>query len=252
MRNPCDGATAPKATRPELTVWTPEQRRRVPARHARASGARPLCAGADDRYAARRIARVEMGDIDCRRRDARGTARLAVAARDRDSCSGAQDGAVTAQASTSARRALRRPAPHKDRQRSSAHAAVSAWTDTRLVFCDAMGDPLSPTNETKRFQRAAAAGGVAPHPLPRLAPHRGDDPARQGRTRQARLARCSGTPRSRLTLDTYSHVIPANAQRCGGGDGCGVQRVTRSFAVSFAVNHRERRERCSRRSIFRA
>ena len=34
----------------------------------------------------------------------------------------------------------------------------SAWSEHGLVFCDAVGEPLSPTNETKRFQRAVTAG----------------------------------------------------------------------------------------------
>ena len=49
------------------------------------------------------------------------------------------------------------PAPAR---RRSAQVAGAAWNDNGLLFCDAFGDPLSPTNETKRFQRAAGKVGV--------------------------------------------------------------------------------------------
>jgi integrase len=76
------------------------------------------------------------------------------------------------------------------------------------VFCDAIGDPLSPTNETKRFQRAAAKVG-----LPVIRFH---DLRHTAATillikgvHVKLVSEMLGHSTIVLTLDTYSHVIPA-------------------------------------------
>jgi integrase len=76
------------------------------------------------------------------------------------------------------------------------------------VFCDAVGDPLSPTNETKRFQRATTLTG-----LPEI---RFYDLRHTAATillikgvHVKLVSEMLGHSTITLTLDTYSHVIPA-------------------------------------------
>jgi len=87
-------------------------------------------------------------------------------------------------------------------------AAGAAWNDCGLVFCDAMGEPLSPTNETKRFQRAVASAG-----LPAIRFHDLRHTAATillGKGVHVKLvSEMLGHSTIVLTLDTYSHVIPA-------------------------------------------
>jgi integrase len=97
---------------------------------------------------------------------------------------------------------------HKDRQTFERHAADLAWTTHDLVFCDAGGEPLSPTNETKRIQRAGAAVG-----LPSIRFHDMRHTAAtillvQG-VHVKLVSEMLGHSTITLTLDTYSHVIPA-------------------------------------------
>ena len=46
---------------------------------------------------------------------------------------------------------------HQNRQAFERRAAGDKWAESDLVFCTAEGAPFSPTNETKRFQRAVTA-----------------------------------------------------------------------------------------------
>ena len=97
---------------------------------------------------------------------------------------------------------------HQDRQAWARSAAGAAWNDNGLVFCDAIGDPLSPTNETKRFQRVAAKVD-----LPVIRFH---DLRHTAATillikgvHVKLVSEMLGHSTITLTLDTYSHVIPA-------------------------------------------
>lgn len=97
---------------------------------------------------------------------------------------------------------------HKDRQAFDRHAAGEGWNDNALVFCDTVGEPLSPTNETKRFQRAVAAAG-----LPAIRFH---DLRHTAATilltkgiHVKLVSEMLGHSTIVLTLDTNSHVIPA-------------------------------------------
>ena len=76
------------------------------------------------------------------------------------------------------------------------------------VFYDAAGDPLSPTKETKRFQRATTVTG-----LPEIRFH---TPRHTAATillakgvHVKLVSEMLGHSSIVLTLDTYSHVIPA-------------------------------------------
>ncbi len=225
-RNPCDGATSPKAPRAELNVWSPEEADTflLATREHRLHALYVLALTTGMRQG--ELLGLRWSDIDsmpepspcgapCNGSEASG------------SCSPNQRQRAPAARFISVQTALAALRAHQDRQAFERHAVGAAWNDNDLVFCDAVGDPLSPTNETKRFQRAAAVAGTPAHPLPRPAPHCGDDPARQRRARQARL----GDARAFHDRADARHLLPRHprhARRCRRGDGCGVQRVTRS------------------------
>jgi len=76
------------------------------------------------------------------------------------------------------------------------------------VFCDVVGEPLSPTIETKRFQRAVAAAGLPAihfhdlrHTAATVLLAKGVD--------VKLVSGMLGHSTILQTLDTYSHVIPA-------------------------------------------
>ena len=74
------------------------------------------------------------------------------------------------------------------------------------MFCDAVGEPLSPTNETKRFQRAVKAAGLLAirfHDMRHTAAS-----ILLARDVHVKLvSEMLGHSTIVLTLDTYSHII---------------------------------------------
>lgn len=83
-----------------------------------------------------------------------------------------------------------------------------AWTETNLIFCDALGKPLSPTNETNRFQRAVSAAKLPPirfHDMRHTAATVFIAKGVHVKLESEMLGHSSIV----LTLDTSSHVIPA-------------------------------------------
>jgi integrase len=97
---------------------------------------------------------------------------------------------------------------HKDRPTWARNAAGDAWTECGLVFCTATGSALYPANETKRFQRAATAAK-----LPAIRFHDMRHTAATILLSQGihvkLVSEMLGHGTVSLTLDTYSHVIPA-------------------------------------------
>jgi integrase len=96
----------------------------------------------------------------------------------------------------------------KDRQAFDRHNTGSAWTDNALVFWNAVGEPLSPTNETKRFQRAGVAAGVPPIRFHDMRHTAATILLAKG-VHVKVVSEMLGHSTITLTLDTYSHVIPA-------------------------------------------
>jgi integrase len=86
-------------------------------------------------------------------------------------------------------------------------ASGAEWNALDLVFCTIDGSPLSPTNETKRFQQAAAQAG-----LPAIRFHDMRHTAATmllSRGVHVKLvSELLGHSSITLALDTYSHVIP--------------------------------------------
>jgi integrase len=102
-------------------------------------------------------------------------------------------------------RALR---AHRPRQLEDRLAAGARWHDSDLVFTTALGTPLDSRNVTRRFQAALERAG-----LPRLRFHDLRHTAASLMLAQGVPARVVmetlGHSQISLTLNTYSHVVPA-------------------------------------------
>jgi integrase len=206
-RNPCDGATSPKVPRAELTVWGAGDADAflLATREHRMHGLYVLALTTGMRQG--ELLGLKWADIDF------DTGTLAVR-RALQWQRGIGLAFVEPKTARSRRKihlsqtALFALRAHKDRQAFDRHAAGAAWNELGLVFCDAAGEPLSPTNETKRFQRAVAATG-----LPAIRFH---DLRHTAATillakgvHVKLVSEMLGHSTIVLTLDTYSHVIPA-------------------------------------------
>jgi integrase len=207
LRNPCDGAQAPRVARAEMRAWTPEQADAF------------LTSTRDHRMHALYILALTTGmrqgelhglkwaDIDL-------TAGSLAVKRALQWQRGIGLAFVEPKTTRSRRKihlsqiALTALRAQKDRQAFDRHNAGSAWTEHGLVFCDAIGEPLSPTNETKRLQRAGVVAGLPPirfhdmrHPAATILLVKG--------VHVKLVSEMLGHSAITLTLDTYSHVIPA-------------------------------------------
>jgi integrase len=107
---------------------------------------------------------------------------------------------------------------HKDRQIFARRDAGEYWQDQDLVFCNALGGPLDPSHQSAVFQQAASviadAGKQANGPaFPVIRFH---DMRHTAATillakgvHVKLVSEMLGHSTITLTLDTYSHVIPA-------------------------------------------
>jgi integrase len=206
-RNPCDGAQKPRVARVEMNVWTPVEADAflLATREHRMHALYVLALTTGMRQG--ELLGLNWAAIDLN------TGTLAV----RRALQWQRgNGLVFTEPKTARSRrkihlsqtALAALRAHKDRQKFERHAADLAWTTHDLVVCDAVGEPLSPTNETKRFQRAVAAAG-----LPAIRFH---DLRHTAATillakgvHVKLVSEMLGHSTITLTLDTYSHVIPA-------------------------------------------
>lgn len=206
-RNPCDGATAPRAARAELTVWSPQEADRF----LLATREHPLHAlyvlALTTGMRQGELLGLRWGDVDLKA----GTLGVQRALQWQRGAGIVFTEPKTARSrrkihlSQTALVALR---AHQDRQTFARNAADEAWNGNDLVFCDAIGNPLSPTNETKRFQRAAAAAKV---PVIRFHDlrHTAATILLIKGVHVKLVSEMLGHSTITLTLDTYSHVIPA-------------------------------------------
>jgi integrase len=206
-RNPCDGAQKPRVPRVEMTVWTPPEADAflIATREHRLHALYVVALTTGMRQG--ELLGLKWADIDW----TAGT--LAV-----HRCLQWQrgNGLVFIEPKTARSRrpvhlsqlALTALRAHKDRQAFDHRAAGEHWSASDLVFCTTEGVPLSPTNETKRFQRATAAAG-----LPAIRFH---DLRHTAATillvkgvHVKLVSEMLGHSTIVLTMDTYSHVIPA-------------------------------------------
>jgi integrase len=96
----------------------------------------------------------------------------------------------------------------KDRQAFDRIAAGSAWDHNDLVFCNAAGEPVSPTNETKRFQRVGIAAVLPPIRFHDMRHTAATILLAKG-VHVKLVSEMLGHSSMTLTLDTYSHVLTA-------------------------------------------
>jgi integrase len=206
-RNPCDGATAPKAGRAELTVWNPREADAFLV----ASREHPFYA----LYVLALTSGMRQGELlGLRWSDVDVNAGTMAVRRALQWQRGVGLVFIEPKTARSRRKvhlsqtALVALRAHQDRQIWARNAAGEAWNDHDLVFYNAIGNPLSPTNETKRFQRAAAATKVPVIRFHDLRHTAATILLSQG-VHVKLVSEMLGHSTITLTLDTYSHVIPA-------------------------------------------
>jgi integrase len=82
------------------------------------------------------------------------------------------------------------------------------WSEHGLVFCDAVSESLSLTSETRRFQRAGIEAGLPPIRFHDMRHTAATILLAKG-VHVKLVSEMLGHSTITLTLDTYSHVIPA-------------------------------------------
>jgi integrase len=206
-RNPCDGAQGPRATRSEMKVWTPEEADAflVATRDHRMHALYVLALSTGMRQG--ELLGLKWDDLDLSagtlsvRRSLqwqRGTGYAFVepkTARSRRSVHLSQKAIASLRA-------------HKDRQAWDRKTAGDEWSEADLVFCNALGGPLAPSHQTAAFKAATAAA--------KLPPIRFHDMRHTAATillakgvHVKLVSEMLGHSTIVLTLDTYSHLIPA-------------------------------------------
>lgn len=206
-RNPCDGVKPPRVPRAEMHAWTAEQAAAflTATRDHRLHALYTLALSTGMRQG--ELLGLRWADIDWQA----GT--LAVRR-----CLQWQrgNGLVFTEPKTArsrrtihlSRHTLTALRAHQDRQTFERKAEGQAWADGDLVFCDDSGAPLSPTNETKRFQRAVKAAGLPEIRFHDLRHTAASILLAKG-VHVKLVSEMLGHSTITLTLDTYSHVIPA-------------------------------------------
>jgi integrase len=206
-RNPCDGAQGPRATRSEMKVWTPEEADAflLATRDHRMHALYVLALTTGMRQG--ELLGLKWGDLDV-------NAGVLAVRRSLQWQRGNGYAFVEPKTARSRRKihlsqmALAALRAHKDRQAWSRREAGEAWTETDLVFCDPLGGPLAPSHQTGVFKAASAAAG-----LPAIRFH---DMRHTAATillirgiHVKLVSEMLGHSTIVLTLDTYSHLIPA-------------------------------------------
>ena len=206
-RNPCDGAQGPRVARAEMKVWTPEEADTF------------LCATDEHRMHALYVLALTSGMrqgelLGLKWSDINWSAGTLAVRRALQWQRGI--GLVLVEPKTArsrrtihlAQKALAALRAHKDRQAFDRRALGDSWRDSDLVFCDPGGAPLSPTRQTQIFQKAAADARLPAirfhdlrHTAATILLSRG--------VHVKLVSEMLGHSTIVLTLDTYSHVIPA-------------------------------------------
>src|SRR5215213_9596037 len=206
-RNPCDGAQGPRATRSEMKVWTPEETdafliatRPHPA-HA------PYMLALTTGMRQGELLGVKWADIDL----TAGTLAVRRALQRQRGKGLVFEEPKTARSRRSihlSQRAIAALRAHHDRQTFDRRAAGSEWNALDLVFCHANGEPLDPPYQTAIFKNAVEAAD-----LPAIRFHDMRHTAATillSRGVHVKLvSELLGHATIVLTLDTYSHLIPA-------------------------------------------
>lgn len=206
-RNPCDGAKPPRVPRAELTVWTPAQADAflVATRDHRMHALYVLALSSGMRQG--ELLGLKWSDLDL----SAGTAAVRRSLQWQRGVGLAFTEPKTSRSRRTihlGRKTVDALRAHGDRQTWERRKAGDAWADMDLVFCDEAGGPLSPTNETKRFQRATKAAGLPAIRFHDLR-HTAASILLVKGVHAKLVSEMLGHATITLTLDTYSHVIPA-------------------------------------------
>jgi integrase len=206
-RNPCDGAQGPRATRSEMKVWAPEEADAflIATRQHPAHALYTLALTTGMRQG--ELLGLKWGDVDL-------TAGTLAVRRSLQRQRG--KGLVFEEPKTArsrrnvhlSQRAIGALQAHHDRQTFHRRAAGSEWSAHDLVFCHPTGEPLDPSYQTAIFKKAVEAAG-----LPTIRFHDMRHTAATillSRGVHVKLvSELLGHATVVLTLDTYSHLIPA-------------------------------------------
>ncbi len=96
----------------------------------------------------------------------------------------------------------------KDRQAFKRQVAAECWREWGPVFTSSIGTPLDPSNVTHRFQRLLADAGLPRQRFHDLR-HRGASLMRTKHVPARVVMETLGHSQISLTMNTYSHVMPA-------------------------------------------
>ncbi|MFT4040963.1 MAG: tyrosine-type recombinase/integrase [Thermomicrobiales bacterium] len=216
-RNPCGRVKAPRAERSEMQAWTPEQAQQF------------LNATAEHRMHALYVLALSTGmrrgellglkwsDVDLKVGTLSVQRALQWQSLDKYQF-------VTPKTAKSRRtihlskKAVDALRAHRDRQAFTRRDTGEFWQDQDLVFCNAMGGPLDPTHQSTVFQQAATAIAEAAKKVeaPAFPVIRFHDMRHTAATillakgvHVKLVSEMLGHSTITLTLDTYSHIIPA-------------------------------------------
>jgi integrase len=206
-RNPCDGVTPPRPERVQMKVWTPDEASAflsaTPEYPAHTLYVLAITTGMRQGE----LLGLRWQDVDL---DAGTLAVRRALQRQRG------NGLVFVEPKTArsrrtivlSQRAITALRLHHDRQEWARKKAGSEWQDSDLVFCDHFGAPLDPSYQTANFKAALRDAGLPPirfhdlrHTAATLLLSRG--------VHVKLVSEMLGHTTITLTLDTYSHLIPA-------------------------------------------
>ena len=207
VRNPCDGAQGPRATRSEMKVWTPEQADAflIATRKHPVHALYMLALTTGMRQG--ELLGLKWADVDL------SASTLAVRrSLQRQRVAGLVfEEPKTARSRRSIRlsqRAIDALRAHHDRQTFDRRVAGSEWKSLDLVFCHATGEPLDPSYQTTIFKKAVEAADVPAIRFHDMR-HTAATVLLSAGVHVKLVSEMLGHATIVLTLDTYSHLIPA-------------------------------------------
>jgi integrase len=206
-RNPCDGVTPPRPMRTEMHVLTPDQADTflIATRQHPAHALYMLAITTGMRQG--ELIGLRWQDLDL---DSNKLAVRQALQRQRGK------GLVFVEPKTArsrrviqlSQRAITALRAHRDRQAFERRAVGTEWRDLDLVFCDGFGSPLDPSYQTTIFKAALHRAGLPAIRFHDLRHTAATLLLSQG-VHVKLVSEMLGHSTITLTLDTYSHLIPA-------------------------------------------
>jgi integrase len=206
-RNLCDGAQGPRATRSEMKVWTPDEADAFlhATRKHRMHALYVLALTTGMRQG--ELLGLKWADLDLAASTL--AVRRSLQWQRGNGCAFVEPKTTRSRRRVHlSQRAIAALRAHKDGQAWARREAAEAWQDQDLVFCDPLGGVVAPSHQTAVFKSAAEAAG-----LPVIRFHDMRHTAATillARGVHVKLvSEMLGHSTIVLTLDTYSHLIPA-------------------------------------------